>query len=402
MFRQSKRKIVASIMAILVVVWIGSLAVIYGSSYAEMNRHNREMLASYTQIYDPYRSGDEHMPKGPFPDEKGDMRFRLSTFYAVAISLEGDVISTEVPERSAYTEEEIISTAKSIVSNNQTKGKTDNLTYCVTYTEQYTLVAFMDNTMANDNVSTLLRYTFIFGAIALIVFFFVAEHLADRIIKPLEETYEKQKQFISDAGHELKTPVSVVNANAEILSREIGENQWLSNIQYENERMGNLVSQLLDLARLENVETVKEETDFSRIVSGEALPFESVAFEKGITLETDVESDVKVLGNSAQLKQVVSILIDNALRHCTGDKVSVALKKDHGQAVLSVENEGDEIPKEQREKIFERFYRADEARTDDAGNYGLGLAIAKSVAQAHGGSINVECENGLVKFIFRI
>jgi len=402
MFKQSKRKIVASIMAILAVVWIGSLAVIYGLSYAEMSRHNREMLSSYAQTYDPYRPENPDMHKGPAPDEKGDMRFRLSTFYAVALSPEGEVISTEVPERSAYTEDEIISTAKSIVSSDNTKGKTDNLTYSVTYTEKYTLVVFMDNTMANDNASTLLRYTFIFGAIALVVFFFVAEHLADRIVKPLEESYEKQKRFISDAGHELKTPVSVVNANAELLEREIGQNQWLENIQYENERMGNLVTQLLDLARLENVETVKEEVNFSKIAAGEALPFESVAFEKGISLETEIEDDVLVEGNSAQLKQVVSILIDNALRHSKGGKVSVALKKAHGQAVLSVTNEGDEIPPEQRERIFERFYRADEARTGGENNYGLGLAIAKSVADSHGGTLTVDCRDGLVEFIFKI
>jgi signal transduction histidine kinase len=402
MFKQSKRRIVASIMAILVVVWVGSLAVIYGSSYAEMSRHNREMLSSYAQSYDPYRPDNPDIPKGPAPDGKGEKRFDFSTFYAVALSSEGEVISTEIPDRAAYTEEEVISTAKSIVSTGKTKGRTDNLTYSVTQREQYTIVAFLDNTMVNDNVSTLLRYTFIFGAIALVVFFFVARHLADRIVKPLEESYDKQKRFISDAGHELKTPVSVVNANAELLEREIGRNQWLENIQYENERMGNLVTQLLDLARLENVETVKEEVNFSKVTAGEALPFESVAFEKGISLETEIEDDVLVEGNSAQLKQVVSILIDNALRHSKGDKVSVALKKTHGQAVLSVTNEGDEIPPEQRERIFERFYRADEARTGGENNYGLGLAIAKSVADSHGGTLSVNCRDGLVEFIFKI
>ena len=402
MFKKSKRRIVASIMAILVVVWIGSLVVIYGTSYAEMSRHNREMLSSYAQSYDPFRPAEPDMPKGPAPDEKGERRFALSTFYAVAVSTDGDVISTEIPERSAFTEEEIISTAKSIASAEKTKGNTDNLIYSVTYTDKYTLVVFMDKTMENDNVLTLLRYTFIFGAVAIVVLFFVARYLADRIVKPLEESYEKQKRFISDAGHELKTPVSVVNANAELLEREIGQNQWLENIQYENERMGNLVTQLLDLARLENVETVKEEVNFSQVTAGEALPFESVAFEKGISLETEIEDNVLVEGNSAQLKQVVSILIDNALRHSKGDKVSVALKKTHGQAVLSVTNEGDEIPPEQRERIFERFYRADEARTGGENNYGLGLAIAKSVADSHGGTLSVECRDGLVEFIFKI
>ena len=114
----------------------------------------------------------------------------------------------------------------------------------------------------------------------MVLFFFLSVFLARKIVNPLEESYQKQRQFISDAGHELKTPVSIVSANAELLSREIGDNTWLKNIQYENERMGMLVGQLLDLARTENVTPQMEHIDFSRLVAGEALPFESVAFEK--------------------------------------------------------------------------------------------------------------------------
>ena len=118
------------------------------------------------------------------------------------------------------------------------------------------------------------------GAAALVVLFFLARYLAGKIVSPLEESYLSQRQFISDAGHELKTPVAVINANLELLSREIGGNQWLSNIQYENERMSALVIQLLELARAENVTPQMESLDLSRLVYGETLPFESVAYEK--------------------------------------------------------------------------------------------------------------------------
>lgn len=120
-------------------------------------------------------------------------------------------------------------------------------------------------------MSALLKYTLYGGILAIVVFFFLSVYLARMIIRPLEENHIKQKQFISDAGHELKTPISVVSANAELLEREIGENQWLSNIQYENERMGALVTQLLDLARMENVTPQMEIVDFSHLVSGETL-----------------------------------------------------------------------------------------------------------------------------------
>lgn len=142
-----------------------------------------------------------------------------------------------------------------------------------------------------------------------------------------------------------------------------------------------------------------EYVDFSRLVAGEALPFESVAFEKGLVLSSDIVSDLTVEGNSAQLKQLTSILLDNAIRHSKADgEVRLTLSGGHGTAELSVINSGDEIPAEAREQIFERFYRVDTARNSADGHYGLGLAIAKAIVHAHHGHIEVLCYNGLVEF----
>ena len=235
------------------------------------------------------------------------------------------------------------------------------------------------------------------------MFFFLSGYLAKRIVNPLEESYQKQKQFISDAGHELKTPISVVSANAELLSREIGDSQWLQNILYENERMGMLVGQLLDLARTENVTAQMEHVDLSHLVDGEVLPFESVAFEKGLVLNSHIENDIGVIGNSTQLKQIVSILIDNAIRHSKGGgEVKLTLTKERSFAKLSVINRGDEIPEGQRNQIFERFYRIDTVRNGEDKHYGLGLAIAKAITTAHKGRIEVHCFNGFVEFNVQI
>ncbi|MBE6636722.1 MAG: sensor histidine kinase, partial [Ruminococcaceae bacterium] len=214
-----------------------------------------------------------------------------------------------------HTDADLERLAKQILNDEKRSGTENNLAFYQVDKGAYTLVVFMDNTVINESAMTLLRYTLIFGGVALVLFFFLSVYLARKIVNPLEESYQKQKQFISDAGHELKTPVSVVNANAELLSREIGDNRWLQNIQYENERMGMLVGQLLDLARTENITPQTERIDFSRLVAGEALPFESVAFEKGLSLQTDLANPVGVIGNSTQLKQLVSILLDNAIRH---------------------------------------------------------------------------------------
>ncbi len=412
MFKKSRRKIVAAIMSILVLLWVGTLGVIYTSSYLEMKNQNNRMLKVHAEMYTLQQSINQFPSARPRPDgnpnfnsefDPDSPKFKLSTFYSVAVSYEGEILETKNNSPTVHTDDDLGKLAQRIIKGEKTSGKENNLTFYKVDKGGYTLVAFMDNTVVNESAMTLFRYTLIFGAVALVAFFFLAVFLARKIVNPLEDSYKKQKQFISDAGHELKTPVSVVGANAELLSRELGDNQWLQNIQYENERMGILVGQLLDLARTENVTPRTERIDFSRLVAGESLPFESVAFEKGLALNTNVTSNIGVIGNSTQLKQIVSILLDNAIRHGKGaSEVWLTLTKEHGFAKLSVINKGDEIPAEQREQIFERFYRVDTARNGDGKHYGLGLAIAKAITTSHKGNIKVNCYDGFVEFIVQI
>lgn len=413
MFKKSRRKIVVAIMSILVLLWVGTLGVIYASSYFEMTKQNEQMLQAHAEMYSlPNSFGEMMPPNRPRPDgnhgfnpnfDSESPMFQLSTFYSVAVSYEGEILEVKNGMSGVHTDETLKNLAQSIIKSGRNNGIENNLAFLKVDKGGYILVAFMDNTIVNESAITLFRYTLIFGGVALLLFFFLSVYLARRIVNPLEESYQKQKQFISDAGHELKTPVSVVSANAELLSREIGDNQWLQNIQYENERMGMLVGQLLDLARTEDVTPQMEHIDFSRLVAGESLPFESVAFEKGLVLNSNIATDIGLVGNSTQLKQLVSILLDNAIRHSKEHgEVWLTLTKEHGFAKLSVINKGDEIPVEQREQIFERFYRVDTARNGEDKHYGLGLAIAKAIATSHKGNISVHCFDGFVEFRVQI
>ena len=409
MFKRSRRKIVAAIMSILVVLWAGTLGVIYASSYFEMKKQNEQMLQAHAQMYALPQSiegmspPDMPMPGGnhgfrPGVDPESPM-FRLSTFYTVAITYNGDVLEIKNDPPTVYADTDLAKLAQTIIQSGKKSGTEDNLAFYQVDKGGYTLVAFMDNTVINESAIMLLRYTLIFGGVALVLFFFLSVFLARKIVAPLEESYQKQKQFISDAGHELKTPVCVVSANAELLSREIGDNRWLKNIQYENQRMGMLVGQLLDLARTENTTPEMEHIDFSRLVAGEALPFESVAYENGLAFSCDITKGITLNGNSTQLKQLTAILLDNAIRHSKeAGEVRLTMTREHATVELSVINPGDEIPMPQRQRIFERFYRLDAARNGEDKHYGLGLAIAKAIVTAHQGSIEVRCYNGLVEF----
>ncbi len=407
MFKKSRKKIVAAIMSILTLLWLGTLCVIYISSYFEVATTNREMLKEHAERYmleKPMAGAFD--PTKPFPDRGPRFdtnQFKLSTFYSVAISYDTKVIEIRNDDAAVYTDAELENAARQVLKKSDADGMIDNLVYYRMDKGGYTLVSFMDNTIIRESMNTLFRYTLIFGGIAILALYFLAVYLAKKIVNPLEESYQKQKQFISDAGHELKTPVSVVSANAELLSREIGDNQWLANIQYENERMGKLVGQLLELARTENVTPQMEYLDLSRLVAGGVLPFESVAYENGLTLNSQIEDGIIALGNSTQLSQLVSILVDNAIRHSrNGKEVFISFTRSQSSAVFSVVNDGEPIPQEQMAQLFERFYRADEARNGEDKHYGLGLAIAKAIVEAHHGKIEVYCYDGKVCFTVQV
>ena len=414
MFKRSRKKIILAIMGSLILLFAVTLSVIMLASYREIRQENMEMLKRHVELYylEDEAGGPDNPPpeapvnsfdgRAPEPREKPPLDqkpgYQLATFYSVAFGENDTVLAVDNGEKAVYSEEELIRIAREILAGNRLSGRSGDLTYCVEHRPDYTLVAFMDNTVSEGSLNTLLHNVLMIGGAAILAMFFISLYLSGRIIRPLEENDRRQKQFISDASHELKTPVAVISTNAEMLSREIGDSEWLSNIRYENERMGGLIRQLLDLSRAENAEAPMEQVDFSRVVTGEELAFETLAFEQGKTIRSDIEEDVRLAGNPTQLTQVVSILLDNAIRHATGKEISLALKRQGHAALLTVINDGDEIPPGKLEHLFDRFYRVDEARSDDGQHYGLGLSIAKAIAEKHGGSITVSCRNGKIRF----
>lgn len=403
MFKQSKNRIVLLIMSVLVLLWLGTLSIIYIFSYFSVVERNYDMLQSHVDFYklkDDDRKENFKDMEGPKFDK--NPAYMLSTFYTVVMTDEGKVIEVSNPQPDIHSDENLKSEALTVFESKEIKGKTSNLLYYSKEKHNVRIIAFMDNTLFQDSISTLFKYTLLFGASVIFVFFFLARYLSHKIVQPLEDSYEKQRQFISDASHELKTPVSVINANAEILAKDIGSNQWLSNIQYENHQMAQLISQLLDLTHTESLVFTKEKLDFAHLIEREVLPFESVAYEKGLTINMDLTTPVYINGNNNKLCQLVSTLLENAISHGEkGTAISLSLKNNHKYAFFKVTNCGQEIPKDHLDHIFERFYRVDSSRTEK-GHYGLGLAIAKAIAISHNGSISVSCSNGEIQFTVKI
>ena len=418
MFNKTKRKIVITVVISLLALMTVTLTTIYLSNRIALRKKNEEMLQTYAERYTLEEK--EFYPDGQIrpdglPDIKPDGQdapwnrrddrrgknepaFRLSTFYSVTFSENGDVLAVDSGNKELMDEQTLIQTASDILGKRRKSGKTGSITYLVDKRDTYTLVAMIDGTIDDSNQALLIKQMLIIGSIAMAALFALSVFLANRIVEPLEENDRRQKRFVSDAGHELKTPIAVISANSELLRRETGDSEWLDNIDYENERMSDLVGQLLVLSKAQNGDLPKETVDFSKLTDGEVLPFESLAFEKGKRINSDIMPEIYIDGNQNQLRQLVSILLDNALSHGTGEQIDVSLGRERHNAVLTVSNQAEEIKAEQLSHLFERFYRADEARNESGSHYGLGLSIAKAVTEAHGGDIRADYKDGRAIF----
>lgn len=275
------------------------------------------------------------------------------------------------------------------------------LRFCVSRVQEYDCVVFADMSSERNTLDNLQRTCAAIGVLSFTAFLAIAVFLSRWMTRPVEEAWRQQRQFVADASHELKTPLTVIMANAELMQgadSDAEKHRFAGSILTVSRQMRTLVEQLLELARMDSALEAPdmEPVELSRLVADAVLPFEPVIFERGLTLETDVAEGVTVCGDAALLHQVVGILLDNAQKYARdGGTVRVALKKTgHTRAQLCVSDSGEAISEEDLRNIFKRFYRADEARSAN-GSFGLGLSIAQGIVERHSGRIWAESKNGV-------
>ena len=261
-------------------------------------------------------------------------------------------------------------------------------------------IAFMDSSFEQDTLRSLTLAGALLFVAALAVVAALGWLLAGYITRPVERAWKREKQFLADAGHELKTPLTVILSSSALLeeSADEGQQPYVENIRAEGQRMKSLVEDMLTLWRTEERSPILAPTSFSEVVTEAALRFEPVAFEAGHALHYDIENNLSVLGEEEKLRRLVSILLDNAVKYAAPTTaVRLTLDKVGKQAVLAVENEGVPIPAEKLQHIFDRFYRADESRGEKQG-FGLGLAIAQEIVRGHRGNISARSDERATVF----
>ena len=414
MIRKMRRRMTLMVIAVLILVSAGIVLAIHLANGRNISAQAMDTLSALADKGAVSESRKETPPQKPDDNDTGirggrknERRGRgqlpeirsggeaagLSNSYTITLNEDGSVASWASDRTDLYSDEQVAGVAADALADGKDCGRIGTQFYRKTSDGLVVLDARLDYLSA----SNVLRSAALIAAISCALLSLLAWLLIRRMVRPVEDAFNRQKQFVSDASHELKTPLAVISANAEVLEQEIGENEYLGYIRSEVKRTDTLVRNLLTLARMDRSEATAEmkRFDLSRALLDVTLPFESTVYEAGKTLETDIPDGIDCTGDEEMIKQLAVILLSNALKYSDdGGRIRVALKARGKQREIRVFNTGGTISPEDQEHIFDRFWRADPAHGRETGGHGLGLAIARTIVEAHRGKITVESHEG--------
>ena len=336
-------------------------------------------------------------PNGNVPEKpKGDADNDRTKNYGMLYEFEiqNGSISSQTTDNSSA-----VATALKVAGGDEGSGVTNGYFYRVQRkgAQNYAVELLSNDSLYQSLVLTDV-VTLVIFVVGIITVVLISLFVSKIVIEPVAKNEQKQKAFISDTSHELKTPLAVIAANAEVLESEVGQNKWLGYIQRETSGMEQLVSSLLLLSRAENNDSEITCADFDLSHRAEicAAAFETLAFENGVTLHSEIEPNISFHGSEYDIESIILPLLDNAIKHTPKDgNIHLTVKREKSAVAITVQNEGDPIPAEDMDKIFDRFYRVDKARNRSENRFGLGLSIVQALAQHYNGSVRVKCENGI-------
>lgn len=313
-------------------------------------------------------------------------------FYSVLMEADGQVVSVDTGKIAAVDTETAMEHARQVYASGEIKGFVSDYRFVRHQeTNGQLRMIFLDCGRNLRTFRSFLLASCGISVVGLLAVLLLMVLFSRRIVRPVSESYEKQKQFITDAGHEIKTPISIIDADAEVLEMELGDNEWLQDIRHQTKRLASLTGDLIFLSRMEEEQVVLQriEFPFSDLVEERAQSFQALARSQDKTFAFRVQPMVALVGDEKSLGQLVDILLDNALKYSPpGGQVALNLEKSGKNVVLTVENTVENLAKEDLPRMFERFYRGDKSRSSETGGYGIGLSIAKAVVEAHKGKIS--------------
>ena len=336
---------------------------------------------------------------GPMNERRGGMgELAYQSRFFTAWFSDGSLIRINLDNLASLTEEQAAALTESVYASEREKGFADEYRYRRTACDGETMLVFLN---CQRELATFRSFLYASVAISLagtLAVFLLLLAFSGRIVRPIAESYEKQKQFITDAGHELKTPITIIRADADVLESELdGVNEWITDIRRQTGRLAELTEDLIYLSKMEEENPVLQMRDFSfsELVDVTAQSFQSLALAKGKRFSASVAPELRVNGDEKALAKLVSILLDNAMKYSQENgTVDLTLERAGRNARLIVRNSTPAMEKGNADRLFARFAREDRSRNSGSGGFGLGLAIAKAVTEAHKGTICAESEDG--------
>ncbi len=400
MIRKLKFKFVTLAMValiVLMVVVVAAMNIINYISVVEESDMILSVLSENRGDFPQFNGGNNFGNRLP-PNMSPEITYEARHF-TVVIDEYGNVSNTNMSQIAAIDRATAIEYAEKVLEKKNTKGFIGNFRYIVNNKFDTVRISFLDCGRRLDAFKSFLYTSSGVALAGLVVIFFAVFVLSGRIIRPIAESYDKQKQFITDAGHEIKTPLTIINANVDILEMELGEsNESLQDIQQQIKRLRSLTDDLVMLTRMEEAEQkmVKVGFPISDVVGETAAPFRHLAISQGKEFVCNIQPMLSFYGNDKSIAQLTSLLLDNALKYSpTGGTIALTLVRQNKTLYLSCFNTTQtEVNAQQLKRVFDRFYRTDASRNSETGGHGIGLSVAKAIVTAHNGKIYAWTKDG--------
>lgn len=395
----------------LVLVMTGSLLLIFAAVFLTVNLSMYNTSARDTENFMYMIAENDGFFLQRRNDFTGDPRYpgfnpdamRARRFFYVKVDAQGDVFEANYDMMFDFSDIDASEYVSNALNSRKSSGKISRFSYFVEEKSYGKIAIFAERSVEMRMLEHLMNVSLIVAGITCVILFGLSVILSKWMAAPIKNAFEKQRRFISDANHELKTPLTIISANVDVLQNEIGNNPRFEHIRTQLTRMNKLIHHLLTLSKTEDssAQMILSRFDLSKAMLSTVLEFESRAFEEDRKYTYDIQPGISYAGEEEKLKQLLTILIDNAIQHSVqNSEISVTLKEEAGRPRLSVYNTGMGIKDTEKSRIFDRFYRSDDSRARETGGYGLGLSIVKSIVDAHKGKIRIAGEYGKwVEFI---
>ncbi len=348
-----------------------------------------ERISAGNGVFVPYDNKNPMPNGGRFPDFINEETPFSTRFFTVFVNQKGEITGGNLENVSSVTKETATDYAERVLHRGNSKGWVSNYRYKVTATQTGKTLVFVDGSMNLSTTSSLITTSgaVLLGSAAVVILLIAI--LSKRAVKPVAQSYERQKQFVTDANHELKTPLTLIMTNLDIVESETGKNEWIDDIRTESKRMSTLVNELTALSKLDEETPLEMEHFFiDETIKDVLSEFGVLANKKGVSLFAKADFLGEYKGDEGAIRRLTAILLDNAVKYCDeGGEINFTLTSKKNHPIIIVENSFANLDERELPKLFDRFYRSDKARTAEGTSFGIGLSLAKEIVRKHRGEI---------------